>query len=52
MSNSEFLNIEDFHRVAKQKLSKNAYDYYASGAHDEITLRTNKSVDTNPICPK
>ncbi|CAF0852616.1 unnamed protein product [Adineta steineri] len=35
------LNIEDYHQVAKEKLSKMAYDYYRSGADDEITLQEN-----------
>ncbi len=35
------LNIEDFHQVAKGKLTKMAYDYYRSGADDELTLQEN-----------
>ncbi|MEO8446846.1 MAG: alpha-hydroxy acid oxidase [bacterium] len=35
------INIEDFEILAKEKLTKNAYDYYSSGAHDEITLKEN-----------
>ncbi|UJR34002.1 hypothetical protein I4U23_021416 [Adineta vaga] len=35
------LNIEDYHQAAKEKLSKMTYDYYRSGADDEITLQEN-----------
>jgi isopentenyl diphosphate isomerase/L-lactate dehydrogenase-like FMN-dependent dehydrogenase len=35
------LNVEDYHQAAKEKLSKMAYDYYRSGADDEITLHEN-----------
>lgn len=37
-----FTNLEDYHQEAARKLSKPAYDYYASGAHDEVTLRRNR----------
>lgn len=35
------INISDFEILAKEKLDKNAYDYYSSGADDEITLKEN-----------
>ncbi len=35
------INISDFEILAKEKLSQMAYDYYSSGANDEITLREN-----------
>lgn len=35
------INIYDFEAIARDKLTPMAYDYYASGAHDEITLREN-----------
>jgi isopentenyl diphosphate isomerase/L-lactate dehydrogenase-like FMN-dependent dehydrogenase len=35
------LNIEDYHQAAKRKLSKMAYDYYQTGADDELTLHEN-----------
>lgn len=37
----EPINIYEFEAVAQDKLTPMAYDYYASGAHDEITLREN-----------
>ena len=40
-TNRILLNVEDFHQAAKEKLSKMAYDYYRSGADDEITLQEN-----------
>ncbi len=35
------INIYDFEAIVREKLPRMAYDYYASGAHDEITLREN-----------
>lgn len=35
------VNLFDFESLAKEKLSQMAYDYYASGACDEITLKRN-----------
>ena len=35
------LNVEDYHQAAKEKLPKMAYDYYRSGADDEISLHEN-----------
>lgn len=35
------ITISDFEFLAKKKLSQMAYDYYSSGANDEITLREN-----------
>ena len=35
------LNIDDYQQAAKETLPKMAYDYYRSGADDEITLREN-----------
>ena len=37
----EPINIYEFEELAAESLAKPAYDYYASGAHDEITLRRN-----------
>jgi 4-hydroxymandelate oxidase len=35
------LNLFEYEAVARQRLPQVAYDYYASGANDEITLRAN-----------
>lgn len=35
------ISITDYESLAKEKLSQMAYDYYSSGASDEITLREN-----------
>ncbi len=35
------INLYDYEAIARGKLSTMAYDYYASGAHDEITLAEN-----------
>lgn len=37
----EPVNVFDFETLAREKLPQIAYDYYASGAYDEITLREN-----------
>ncbi|QMU56363.1 MAG: alpha-hydroxy-acid oxidizing protein [Candidatus Mycalebacterium zealandia] len=42
MTSKKLINISDFHRKAKEKLPQMFYDYYASGAHDEITLTDNR----------
>ncbi|MBS2034901.1 alpha-hydroxy-acid oxidizing protein [bacterium] len=36
------INVHDFERVAAQRLSQPAYDYYRGGARDEISLRRNR----------
>jgi len=36
------LNLFELEQVAKEKLPQTAYDYYRSGAWDEITLRENR----------
>lgn len=37
----EPVNIYDFEKLAQKKLTKMAFDYYASGACDELTVREN-----------
>src|SRR4051812_10606816 len=39
----EPINVFELETLAKEKLSREAYDYYASGAHDEVTLRENRA---------
>ena len=39
----EPLNVDDFEALARERLPAMAYDYYASGAHDEVTLRENRA---------
>lgn len=41
--NMEPINLYDFEAIMRAKLPRMAYDYYASGAHDEITLRENRA---------
>jgi 4-hydroxymandelate oxidase len=38
---SSILNVADLEEIAGKKLSREAYDYYRSGADDEIALRAN-----------
>src|SRR5260370_15238061 len=35
------IHLGDLERLARERFSPMAYDYYASGAHDECTLREN-----------
>lgn len=36
------VNVSEFDHLAKQKLPKMVFDYYASGAEDEYTLKQNR----------
>src|SRR5918912_1258783 len=36
------LNLRDLEAAAKSRLPKSAFDYYAGGAFDEVTLRDNE----------
>lgn len=38
----EITNVSEYEAIAKQKLPKMVYDYYASGAEDEWTLKENR----------
>jgi len=38
---SHLLNVYDFEVIARKTMKKEAWDYYSSGADDEITLREN-----------
>lgn len=40
---TEPINLLELEALAKKKLAQNAFDYYVSGAHDEITLRNNRA---------
>ncbi|KAL5731739.1 (S)-2-hydroxy-acid oxidase [Ranunculus cassubicifolius] len=42
----EITNVEEYELLAKQKLPKMVYDYYASGAEDQWTLRENRNAFT------
>ena len=37
----EFVNVFDYEAAVRETLPKIAYDYYRSGANDEITLHEN-----------
>jgi (S)-2-hydroxy-acid oxidase len=43
MASLKPVNVQDYAALAKKKLPRNAYDYYASGANDMITLAENKA---------
>lgn len=35
-------NVSEYEKLAKEKLPKMVYDYYASGAEDQWTLKENR----------
>ncbi|MGH7541716.1 MAG: alpha-hydroxy acid oxidase, partial [Gemmatimonadota bacterium] len=37
------INVQEYEAAARERLSRMAFDYYASGAHDEVTLRENRA---------
>ncbi len=37
------INVADFEAVAREKMTPSAYDYYAGGAEDEVTLAANRN---------
>ncbi|MED6219413.1 Lactoylglutathione lyase [Stylosanthes scabra] len=39
---SQISNVKEYEAIAKQKLPKMVYDYYASGAEDQWTLKENQ----------
>jgi 4-hydroxymandelate oxidase len=39
----EPINLFELEALARETLTKEAYDYYASGAEDEVTLRANRA---------
>jgi len=39
----EITNISEYEEIAKQKLPKMAFDYYASGAEDQWSLQENRN---------
>ncbi|KAH0469151.1 hypothetical protein IEQ34_002383 [Dendrobium chrysotoxum] len=41
-ANMEITNVSEYEAIAKQKLPKMVYDYYASGAEDQWTLKENR----------
>jgi isopentenyl diphosphate isomerase/L-lactate dehydrogenase-like FMN-dependent dehydrogenase len=36
-------NVDEYEAIVKEKLSKVIYDYYASGAEDQWTLKENRN---------
>lgn len=43
MDVSQVTNVMEFEAIAKKKLPKMIFEYYASGAEDEWTLKENRS---------
>ncbi len=43
MNLEQLIEVNDFEAAAREQLEKMAYDYYASGANGQITLRENRA---------
>lgn len=43
MDAADAVNVFDFEAIARERLGAPAWDYYASGADDEVTLRENRA---------
>jgi 4-hydroxymandelate oxidase len=39
----DLVNLFDYEAVARERLDRNAFDYYFHGANDEVTLRENRA---------
>jgi len=39
----QITNVMEYQEIARQKLPKMVYDYYASGAEDQWTLKENRN---------
>jgi len=39
----EPVNVLELEAIARERIPKEAWDYYASGAEDEVTLRQNRA---------
>ena len=42
MGETEFVNVDDYESLARERLPKDVYDYYAGGAGEEWTLAENR----------
>jgi isopentenyl diphosphate isomerase/L-lactate dehydrogenase-like FMN-dependent dehydrogenase len=50
---SEPVNVFDFEELARAKMEPSAYEYFAGGAEDEVTLRANRSAfEKIFLCPR
>ena len=50
---SDPINLFDYETLARERLDPMVYDYYASGAHDEISLRANREAyDRIALAPR
>ncbi|MDQ6886828.1 MAG: alpha-hydroxy-acid oxidizing protein [Gemmatimonadota bacterium] len=43
MSGDDFINLHELEALARERLPADVFDYYAGGAHDEITVRENRA---------
>lgn len=38
---NKFVSVDDLEELIRHKLTRNAFEYYRSGANEEITLKEN-----------
>ncbi|OIW18050.1 hypothetical protein TanjilG_07541 [Lupinus angustifolius] len=43
MGMMEITNVNEYEAIAKEKMPKMVYDYYASGAEDQWSLKENRN---------
>ena len=47
------LTVDDYETIARERMARSAYDYYAGGAGDELTLTANRAAfDRIPLRPR
>lgn len=46
----EVVNVNEYEILAKDRMPKMAYDYFASGAEDQVTLRDNRDAFSRIKC--
>lgn len=45
------VNLFEYEALARARMERTAWDYYQSGAEDEVTLREPRGVRTDPAAP-
>jgi (S)-2-hydroxy-acid oxidase len=42
----EVVNVDEYEALAKQRMPKMAFDYFANGSEDQVSLRENRAAFT------
>lgn len=48
----EVVNVDEYELLAKAKMSKMAFDYFARGSEDQVSLRENREAFSRIRCDK